>query len=636
MGVPGLFSHLRKYNKKNDIQSTIKSQLHNASEDIHLYLDFNGAIYQALKTEIKTEETFILHILEYLDNLVKLFGQTSIFAQNDVYVESVISESDVSVDLDAEHLSNITNASNSNTNTMTTNPQLSTACKVRKLFIAIDGVPPRAKIEQQRQRRFHSICRKQKTAAIDSRYGDQYDNSKQNTYIDTNMITPGTTFMEKLRIGIRQHIDTKSLYRDMEVIFNDWSNPGEGEHKIFKYLSANQPQPNVKTIIYGLDGDLIMLSLASQIQNIFLIREAYEYGQYAFEHEGYPYLFLDVDCLKSSLVIETSRKRIGSTAHMPEHHIFRFIDDYVVLMMLLGNDFMPKIHWISIKNNGHEILLSQYFQVQNGISQVDMETDGGWLYNRTTGQINLAFLQEIFARLARQEDSLARKFVDDRVRKHIPIPSNCTERERQQLMMDYLPMQYLNIEASIRIGEPKWRGRYYRTCMDMPGTPENISQVCEAYIRTLIWNANYYVGRCQSWEWFYPYDYAPTLADVYYFIKDMKSLVPVFKWPETKPMDSQVLLFMVLPVASSGLMATAVGTRLTDTYTTDPLLKVYFPASYPINLALHSKYYECSPRIPRMPIKFAIDFVKASGLTAKEVSRNEPAGIQIWSRSKAS
>lgn len=609
MGVPGLFSHLRKYNKKNDTQSTIKSQLPNPNEQIHLYLDFNGAIYQALKPEIKTDDTFILHIIEYLDNLVILFNQTNIVLADNTC--------NVSINLDEEPQ-------------QFTNSQQSPAHKITKLFIAIDGVPPRAKMEQQRQRRFHSICRKQKTNMIDTKYGDQYDNSKQNICIDTNMITPGTLFMDKLRHSINTHINTSALFRSMEVIFNDWSNPGEGEHKIFQHLTSYPPPINTKTIVYGLDGDLIMLSLASQVQNIYLIREAYEYGQYSFEHAGYPYLFLDIDCFKSSLIIETSRKRIGTTLHMPDNHATRFIDDYVVLMMLLGNDFMPKIHWISIKNNGHEILLSIYFQVQNGMSKDSMECDEGWLFNRYSGSVNVRFLQEIFARLARQEDSLAHKFITDRTHKHIPIPSKCSERERQQIMTDYLPMQHLNVEASIRIGEPKWRSRYYWTCLNIHGTPENIGLIVESYIRTLIWNANYYIGRCLSWDWFYPYDYAPSLADIYYFIKDMKSLGPSFKWPDTQPIDPQVLLFMVLPVASCQLMPAAVSDKLTDSNNPDPLLKVYFPASYPINLAMHSKYYECSPRIPRMPIKYAVDFVKAAGLTLNEQTRNQPNGIQVW------
>ena len=76
MGIPGLFANLvRKYNSKNCESSIIKqtiytSQLENESvvdetdntkttnyneESVHLYLDFNGAMYQVIKPEIKTK-----------------------------------------------------------------------------------------------------------------------------------------------------------------------------------------------------------------------------------------------------------------------------------------------------------------------------------------------------------------------------------------------------------------------------------------------------------------------------------------------------------------------------------------------------------------------------------------------------
>ena len=143
MGIPGLFANLvRKYNSKNCESSIIKqtiysSQLENESvvdetdntkttnyneESVHLYLDFNGAMYQVIKPEIKTDDTLILHILEYLDNLIKFFNI----------------EQD-----DGSFINNVT-----------------------QLYIAIDGVPPRAKMVQQRDRRFHSICRKNKTNKI--------------------------------------------------------------------------------------------------------------------------------------------------------------------------------------------------------------------------------------------------------------------------------------------------------------------------------------------------------------------------------------------------------------------------------------------------------------------------------------
>ena len=598
MGVPGLFSHLRKYNKANDAQSTIKSTLPDESESVHLYLDFNGAIYQVIKPEIKTEDTFILHILEYLNNLINIFD--------------IKPDIDITASLDTLNTNNIKEYGNS----------------ITKLFIAIDGVPPRAKMEQQRQRRFHSIIRKHKTSQIDTKYGNQYDKSDQNIHIDTNMITPGTAFMDKLRRAIRDHINTIPKFRKMEVLFSDWSCPGEGEHKIFEHLRINPPANDIKTVIYGLDGDLIMLSLASQINNLYLIREAYEYGQYAFQHEGYPYLFMDIDCLKTSLILETTNKRIGTTLHMSNHDVSRFIDDYVVLMMMLGNDFMPKIHWIGIKNNGHEILLSTYFQVQNS-------TDGGtgldtaWLFNRNTSHINMMFLRDMLIILARREDKLASDFVTDRAKKHLPIPSDCSERKRQQLILDYLPMQYLDIEAQIRIGQHKWRGRYYKTCLDIPGTPENIAKICEAYVRTLIWNANYYIGNCLSWDWYFPYDYGPTLADLLFYVSNYQSHSHI-KWTETTPIDCQTLLLMVLPLSSGNLMARNVECAVREK---QGMLAIYFPDKYEINLPFHTRYYECTPKIPRIPIKYAEAVVKSAGLSTTEAERNKYSGIIHWNKS---
>ena len=311
MGVPGLFSYLRKYNKKGDTFSTIKSTLPNPEEEVHLYLDFNGAIYQVIRPEIKTNETFIIHILDYLDNLINIFTYDKL--SGDAYdTESILFEDD--------------NEEHNTTDTTSQKPEYKS--QVTKLFLAIDGVPPRAKMEQQRQRRFHSVCRKKKTAKIDEMYGNDFDKSSTNWYLDTNMITPGTPFMEELRQAITKHFSSNELYLDIEVVFSDWSQPGEGEHKIINHLKKYPTPSETKTVIYGLDGDLIMLSMSTQINNLFLLREAYEYGNYAFEHEGYPYLYMDVDCFKIALVKECWSKRMKSPMeHMTDDERKRFSDE---------------------------------------------------------------------------------------------------------------------------------------------------------------------------------------------------------------------------------------------------------------------------------------------------------------------
>lgn len=79
------------------------------------------------------------------------------------------------------------------------------------IFFAIDGVAPRAKMNQQRGRRFKSakditsgIQRKQKLANL---WGDEGielpDHFTQDTHWDHNVITPGTEFMEKVSLVIK-------------------------------------------------------------------------------------------------------------------------------------------------------------------------------------------------------------------------------------------------------------------------------------------------------------------------------------------------------------------------------------------------------------------------------------------------
>ena len=86
------------------------------------------------------------------------------------------------------------------------------------LFIALDGVPPRAKIEQQRQRRFHSINQKTGQHKIDKEFGNQ---ETKTSYLDTNMITPGTVFMKQLKERIQFHISTNKIYKNIKnVIFS--------------------------------------------------------------------------------------------------------------------------------------------------------------------------------------------------------------------------------------------------------------------------------------------------------------------------------------------------------------------------------------------------------------------------------
>ena len=136
---------------------------------------------------------------------------------------------------------------------------------VQKLvYLAIDGPAPRTKMEQQRQRRLRSYHEKK--------------------IWDTNQITPGTSFMNTLSSYL--HKRCKEL--KVKWIISDSNEPGEGEHKIMDLMDT-LPESSMN-VVYGLDADLIMLSMIRK-QKVYLLRERTEYN---IENLDTNYIFCDI------------------------------------------------------------------------------------------------------------------------------------------------------------------------------------------------------------------------------------------------------------------------------------------------------------------------------------------------------
>lgn len=113
------------------------------------------------------------------------------------------------------------------------------------LFMAIDGVAPRAKLNQQRARRFRSAQDREECINKARHNGETVDESLM---FDSNCITPGTEFMEKvsraLKYFIRKKIKEDPLWRGLKVIFSGHDVPGEGEHKIMQFIRELRADPN--------------------------------------------------------------------------------------------------------------------------------------------------------------------------------------------------------------------------------------------------------------------------------------------------------------------------------------------------------------------------------------------------------
>ena len=414
------------------------------------------------------------------------------------------------------------------------------------LYIAFDGVAPFAKIEQQKTRRYRSWFETSTLAKFEEKPASE---------ITSSMFTPGTEFMKKLSLHIKQTFSNDKIKEKLKVkniIVATPDQAGEGEHKLYEHLRRNPIDPAKQIAIYGLDADLIMLSLfhLSYCPNIFIVREAPSFAHVLINEKKEDInpeepLFLDVATLGRCVASEMN-------CSYPDNHRMY---DYVFLCFLLGNDFLPHFPALNIRTHGIQRLVDIYRNVIGN-------TQERFLISKSKPYtIQWREVTRLFQELAKQEHVFIkqeyghRKKWDDKTPENYPTK---TVEEKHNLIQN-LPVLFRGKEQFINPYESGWEERYYHTLFldnskriesaeDIDRLLPSRKEISMNYLEGLEWVFTYYTNTCMDWRWSYKYHYPPLLKDLVKFVPYGKMTFFDKPGPNArKPLRALTQLAYVLP-----------------------------------------------------------------------------------------
>jgi 5'-3' exonuclease len=408
------------------------------------------------------------------------------------------------------------------------------------VHVCADGVPPEAKMAQQRSRRFLACKRGQ---GADS--------------FDRNKITPGTEFNAALDGRMRDECARLAMERGIAVSYSGTDCPGEGEQKIMAILRGAPDDGDA--CVYGLDADLVLLCACLCAQG----------------RRG-PWLCREEDASGGGLTyVNAERIACG----MAGGRTPRALWNHVVCSFLCGNDFLPPLSCLSVSRESA------------WLPRLRAMCDSGNLSLVTPCGESLSWpdMRRLLNAMSESEDEDFAKA--DALYWSAPRPVVFSPEEAWD---NYPVLRRREGLRAIRPGEPDWRSRYYALLFGMRGAG-GVNRVVGEYLRGVRWTFDYYRGAFpppdQPPAWYYRHAYGPTSLDLHNWLAldkgepdcaDLSGL-------DRSPVDASLLLRFVTPESSSSILPDSMRDRRPAHL---------FPTDCPIACYLKRKIWECRAELP--------------------------------------
>jgi len=462
-------------------------------------------------------------------------------------------------------------------------------------FMAVDGVAPRAKMNQQRGRRFRSA---REAELNEKKAKDKGEKLPEEERFDSNCITPGTPFMvrlqEQLKYFVNNKISTDGLWKGTKVILSGHETPGEGEHKIMDFIRYEKSlpgyDPNTRHCLYGLDADLLMLGLCTHDPHFSLLREEVRFGGKKSQvnkrtptAEETTFHLLHLSLLREYLDYEFQELK-----SLDFYNIENIIDDWVLMGFLVGNDFIPHLPHMHINkgalpelyetykavlphlggyiNEGGKLNLRRFEKFMVKLSELELEkfddiySDAKWLEGKTAKKTNGKTVVDLTP-----GPSNVHQLLEGREEPGVIQPGEGRQvsTDLQKLMDSTAEFDSTDEEdlGDEELFSGSTRGDFYQMefrqhkrdyYLHKLGysqvTPAVLKEQAEGYVRAIQWNLHYYYNGCLSWSWYYPHHFSPWITD----IKDFTNMDLTFEL--SKPFLPFEQLLAVLPAASKALL----------------------------------------------------------------------------------
>ncbi|XP_028987929.1 5'-3' exoribonuclease 1 isoform X2 [Betta splendens] len=527
--------------------------------------------------------------------------------------------------------------------------------KPRKVFfMAVDGVAPRAKMNQQRGRRFRSA--KEAEDKIKKAL-DKGEVLPTEARFDSNCITPGTDFMarlqEQLTYFVHNKLSTDKMWQNVKVYLSGHETPGEGEHKIMEFIRSENTKPghnpNTRHCLYGLDADLIMLGLTSHEPNFSLLREEVRFGGKKSQKritapEETTFHLLHLSLMREYIDYEFSdlKTHLGS-----DYDLERIIDDWVLMGFLVGNDFIPHLPHLHINHDALPLLYKTYISV---LPQL-----GGYLneyghlnlrnfekYLEKLSEFDHEHFSEVFVDLKWFESKVGNKYLNEAAGEAAEKEAARKDASKKESALAALTSSAeATEEEKLKVAEEEeeeddifetefrqYKRTYYMTKMDVDVvSDEFLAKQAKCYVEGIQWILHYYYHGVQSWSWYYPYHYAPFLSD----IRNISGLKLTFDLE--KPFMPFQQLLAVLPAASMELLPECYRHLMTSEGS--PIID-YYPPDFKMDLNGKQQEWEAVVLIPFIDERRLLAAMELYNhkLTKEEKARNRHTECAVYSYDK--